>query len=83
MSTIETLAEPSKPKEKKRLRGSAMENLVKASADEVRAHCTEIAEALVKRVVAGDVNSARASPRAHRQTPQAETQTPKRQRAAG
>jgi len=59
MSTIETLAEPSKPEKKKRVRGGAMENLVKASADQVRDHCQQIAEALVKRVIAGDVNSAR------------------------
>ena len=59
MSTIETLVEPPKPEKKKRVRGGALENLVKASADEVRDNCEEIAKALVKRVVAGDVNSAR------------------------
>ncbi len=59
MPTIEAPAEPSKPEKKKRVRGGALENLVKASADQVRDHCEQIAEALVKRVIAGDVNSAR------------------------
>ncbi len=59
MSTTDTIAETSTSEKKGRVRGSAMENLVRASADQVRDHCQQIAQALVKRVIAGDVNSAR------------------------
>lgn len=59
MITTETPTEAPKSAKKKRVRGNAIENLVKASARRVRDQSEEIADALVDRVIKGDVNCAK------------------------
>ena len=58
MSTNETPTEAPKPK-KKRIRGDAITRLARASSSKVRDKSEEIIDALVRRVIEGDVNCAK------------------------
>jgi hypothetical protein len=56
MSTTETPTEAPKPAKKKRIRGDAITRLAKESASQVRDKSEKIIDALVGRVLEGDVN---------------------------